>query len=57
MTDADGNYTLLPSKKGLYKVSVWGGDAKFYSPPVRFVHDNKPEGKSHVNFEGFIWKH
>lgn len=56
MTDADGNYTLLPGQKGFYKVTVWGGDAKFYTPPVHFVNDNKPEGKSHVNFQGHIFR-
>src|SRR5437870_5727350 len=55
-TDADGNYTLMPGKAGFYQVTVWGGDAKFYVPPVQFVNDKKPHGKNHVDFEGTIFK-
>jgi hypothetical protein len=55
-TDANGNYTLTPGKAGFYKVTVKGGQAKYYLPPFHFVNDNKPEGKNNINFQGYIFK-
>lgn len=55
-TDANGNYVINVGQKGYYKVTVVDGDAKFYTPPLHFVHltNNKPT-KSNVNFKGHIY--
>lgn len=55
-TDANGNYVINVGQKGHYHVWVKDGDAKFYAPPLHFVHltENKPT-KSNVNFQGHIF--
>jgi hypothetical protein len=56
-TDGNGNYVINVGKKGFYKVTVVDGDAKYYLPPLHFVHltDNKPT-KSNIDFTGQIFK-
>lgn len=56
-TDANGNYIITLNQRGYYKVSVSDGDAKFYSPPLHFVHlTDKKKAKSGVNFKGYIFE-
>lgn len=55
-TDSNGNYVINLGQKGFYKVSVSDGDAKFYTPPLHFIHltNHKPT-KTNVNFKGHIY--
>lgn len=55
-TDSNGNYVINVGQKGVYQVSVYDGDATFYTPPFHFVHlkDKKPT-KSHIDFKGHIY--
>lgn len=54
-TDQDGKYAISPQEAGIYAVHVTG-EAAFYAPPVRIVHDTNKWGKRHVDFQGFIFK-
>lgn len=57
VTDSNGNYVVDAGQAGFYNITVSGGKARFYTPPVAFVQLTKknPE-KKHLNFQGIILK-
>jgi hypothetical protein len=55
-TDSNGDYVISPNESGLYDVHPRGSSVDFFAPPLRFVFDNQSSGKSHINFQGFIFR-